>query len=68
MEWHETFIGKYVRVLLENPKNGFYGGYTENYLKVMVPENLPALANRFANVKICDVRPEYCLGNIDTLQ
>ena len=67
MEWHETFIGKSVRVLLENPKNGFYGGYTENYLKVMVPEKLPALANRFANVKIGDVRPEYCLGKIDTL-
>ena len=67
MEWHETFIGKSVRVLLENPKNGFYGGYTENYLKVMVPESLPALANRFANVKIGDVRPEYCLGKIDTL-
>jgi tRNA A37 methylthiotransferase MiaB len=64
MKWHETFIGKSVRVLLENPKNGFYGGYTENYLKVIVPEKIPALANLFAKVKISEVRPEYCLGEI----
>lgn len=64
MKWHETFIGKSVRVLLENPKNGFYGGYTENYLKVIVPENIPALANLFVKVKISEVRPEYCLGEI----
>lgn len=64
MEWHETYRGKLVRVLLENPKNGFYGGYTENYLKVMVPENVPELANRFATVKVCEVRPEYCLAEI----
>jgi threonylcarbamoyladenosine tRNA methylthiotransferase MtaB len=64
MKWHEAFIGKSVRVLLENPKNGFYGGYTENYLKVIVPEKIPALANLFAKVKISEVRPEYCLGEI----
>ena len=64
MDWHASFHGKEVRVLLENPKNGYYGGYTENYLKVMIPIEEENLENKFARVRVGEARPEYCLGQI----
>ena len=62
MEWHKSFEGREVRVLIENPKYDFYGGYTENYLKLMVPEECGEIANKFVKVKVGEARPEYCLG------
>ena len=35
MNWHEGHINKYARVLLENPKNGYISGYTDNYIKMV---------------------------------
>lgn len=64
MEWHKSFEGREVRVLIENPKHGFYGGYTENYLKLMVPDGGGDIANKFVKVKVGEARPEYCLGKL----
>ena len=64
MEWHESYKGQEVRVLVENPKDGFFGGYTENYLKLMIPDEGKDIANKFARVKVRDARPEYCLGEL----
>ena len=64
MEFHQEYVGKQVKVLLENPKNGFYAGYTDNYLKVVVPQEPAGLQNRFARVDITEDRPEYCQGKL----
>jgi threonylcarbamoyladenosine tRNA methylthiotransferase MtaB len=64
MEFHQEYVGKQVKVLLENPKNGFYAGYTQNYLKVVVPQEPAGLQNRFARVDITEARPEYCQGKL----
>ena len=64
MEFHQEYVGKQVKVLLENPKNGFYAGYTDNYLKVVVSQEPAGLQNRFAQVDITEARPEYCQGKL----
>ena len=56
--------GREVRVLLENPKHGYYGGFTNNYLKLMIPDGGSNIANKFAKVKIGEAMPEYCLGEL----
>ena len=38
MDFHKSHEGKELRVLLENPKDGSYFAYSDNYLKVRVPE------------------------------
>ena len=64
MKWHQAHCGLKLRVLLETPKNGFYGAYSDHYLRVMIPDSRVGLANRFAEVKIEEARPEYCVGKI----
>jgi threonylcarbamoyladenosine tRNA methylthiotransferase MtaB len=64
MDFHKSHEGKVLRVLLENPKDGSYFAYSDNYLKVRVPELPPDLANRMARVKIGKAFPEYCIAEL----
>ena len=64
MDFHYQYKGREMRVLLENPKEGSYFAYSENYLKVRVPEKPTGLANRMAVVKIGQAFPEYCLAEL----
>ena len=57
-------IGRNFRVLLENPKNGFYQGYTEHYVKVVIPEKPLGLANKLVNVRLKNVMPEHVEGEL----
>jgi hypothetical protein len=49
---------------LENPKDGSYFAYTDNYLKVRVPVSPQGLENRIAQVRIGQAFPEYCLAEL----
>ena len=64
MDFHAFYEGKELRVLLENPKDNSYFAYSDNYLKVRVPEQPLGLANRMARVKIGQAFPEYCLAEL----
>ena len=64
MDFHTSYEGKEMRVLLENPKDNSYFAYSDNYLKVRVPEQPLDLANRMAWVKIGQAFPEYCLAEL----
>ena len=57
-------IGRNFRVLLENPKNGFYQGYTEHYVKVVIPEKPLGLANKLVNVRLKNVMSEHVEGEL----
>lgn len=46
-----SFVGKMVSVLTETIKNGYYVGYSKEYLKVYIPQN-ETNANRVENVII----------------
>ena len=64
MDFHTGHEGREMRVLLENPKDGSYFAYTDNYLKVRVPVNPEGLENRIAQVRIGQAFPEYCLAEL----
>ncbi len=64
MSFHRQYRNREMRVLLENPKNGSYFGYTDHYLKVRLPENPPGLENRMAKVRIGQAFPEYCMAEL----
>jgi tRNA A37 methylthiotransferase MiaB len=64
MDFHTSHKDREMRVLLENPKEDSYFAYTDNYLKVRVPENPMGLANHMARVRISEAFPEYCMAEL----
>ena len=64
MNFHEEQLGKEFEVLLENPKDGFYGGYTEHYVRVVVPQKTLGLENRMARIRMLTANPEFVEGSI----
>ncbi len=64
MSFHENQLGQVFRVLLENPKDGFYSGYTDHYVRVVVPEAPRGLENRMALIKMKKASPEFIEGEL----
>ena len=64
MNFHEAQLGKEFQVLLENPKDGFYGGYTEHYVRVHVPQKPLGLENRMARIRMLAASPEFVDGSL----
>ncbi len=57
-------IGKKNDILFENTyKNGFYEGYTSNYILVKVKSDLD-VRKSFKNVEILQVKEDFCIGQI----
>jgi len=40
-EYENKFLGKNLTIIAEQKNNGFISGYTENYIKVHIKENIP---------------------------
>jgi len=64
MNFHEAQLDKEFQVLLENPKDGFYGEYTEHYVRVNVPQEPLGLENRMASVRMLKASPEFVEGTL----
>jgi len=64
MSFHEKQLGQVFRVLLENPKDEFYSGYTDHYVRVVVPQSITGLENRMALVKMEKSTPEFIEGRL----
>ena len=59
-EFNERQIGRTVEVLFENPRDGHWPGYTENYVPVVVPqEDEVELNNCLAKVRLLRVAADY---------
>ncbi len=60
----EEQLGKTLSVLIESKADleGYSGGYSTNYLKVNVAENIPA--NTIVDVKITDIKNAELIGEI----
>ena len=56
------FIGSEVEVLIEETKDGYSYGHTDNFLYVKIKHLLEH--NTFIKVKITDVIYPYCIGKI----
>ena len=64
MNFHQRQVGKEFEVLLENPKDGFYGGYTEHYVRVSVLQHPKGLENKMARVRMHEAGPEFVQGTL----
>ena len=63
MMFHEAHIGKELRVLIENPKDGKFSGYSDNYVRVVMREGFEKLVNRISVVEVVESRPEYVIAD-----
>ena len=68
MNFHQAQLGEEFQVLLENPKDGFYGGYTEHYVRVQVPQKPLGLENRMARIRMLTASPEFVEGSLLTYE
>ena len=57
----DKYIGKEVRVLIEEKKNKGYYGYSENYLRVKVKDNIELDVNDEVDVKIVGQEKELLI-------
>ena len=62
MSFNLDQVGKELSVLIENPKEEEFSGYSDNYVKVLVNDGFKELSNRVSRIKIVDSRPEYVIG------
>lgn len=66
-EYNESYIGKTVKVLFEEYKNGYFKGHTANYIMVNVKANLEdesKFVNKILDVKIEENKNEELYGKI----
>lgn len=66
LDYAERFVGDMVEVIperpfKEDPDNGQYMGYSDNYLQVVFPAN-EEMAGKVCQVRIDKVDSEYCYG------
>ena len=62
----EKYIGKYLNVLIEEKKENWYYGYSENYLRVKISDkdNLVLNVNDEVKVKITGLEKELLTGEV----
>lgn len=65
-DFHDSFIEKTLKVLYEQRSRaikGYYEGFTDNYIKVLVPtgENLK---NKLIETKLLESREDYIIGRV----
>jgi len=59
-EFDERHVGRIAEVLFENPRDGLWPGYTENYIRVTVPQQGEVnLTNRLAKVRLLRPAADY---------
>ena len=61
MNFHENQLGSF-RFCLRI--GGFYSGYTDHYVRVVVPEAPCGLENRMALIKMKKASPEFIEGEL----
>ncbi len=61
-EIKESYIGKEMKILIEEEKEGYYLGYSENYLRVKIIKRDVRERNNELKVKIISVNKEMLIG------
>lgn len=65
--FYGDYVGQTMRVLFENPKGDIWPGYTDNYIRVIVPKTSVGdthLANRCAYVRLTQLTADFVEGEI----
>ena len=63
IEYNKKYIGKEIKVLLEEKEDNYIKGHTTNYITVYVPYK-SKLENEIVNVKIENIYKEGLIGKI----
>ncbi len=63
-DFMETYVGQTAKVLLEDPCDGGFPGYTENYIRVRVPDPGRDIRNQLVTVKLGDIRADWMEAKI----
>ncbi len=66
-DFYEAHVGRTMKVLFENPREGFWPSYTDNYIRVVVASvgaKGMDLANRCAEVKLNKVSADFVEGSL----
>ncbi len=61
--YFKQFLGERVTVLFEQPKNGYWTGLSENYIRIKVKSNLN-LENELVPVRLREIDQEAMIGTI----
>lgn len=59
----EKYVGKQLELLLEEEKEGYYWGYSRNYLRVKIPVKQEQLLNSLVKVQIEGIEKGVLIGN-----
>ena len=62
--FYQRYLGRSVEVLFEQEQDGWWDGYTGNYVRVMTRSN-KRLRNEFGRVRLETVRGDAAIGKID---
>ena len=62
-DYAQSYVGQTVRVLFENPKDDFWPGYTDNYIRVISKDSRD-LTNKMAMVTLTSVEADFVEGDI----
>jgi len=69
-DFYEKYLGTSQKVLFENPKAGTWPSYTDNYIRVVVPDDQARgedLANRCGVVKLKRLAADFVEGEIEQM-
>ena len=58
-DFMEVRLGQTAKVLLEDPRDGGFPGYTENYIRVRVPDPGHDIRNELVNVRLNKIRADW---------
>lgn len=62
-EFSQNMIGKESQVLFEREKDGYFEGYTSNYVKVKLKSS-KSLKNKILNMRFTDIEGEKLIGEV----
>ncbi len=67
LDFHRRHLGRTVEVLFEDPKPDCWPGYTDNYVRVVLPKEASgggSLANQIRPVRLIDTVADYVRGEL----
>ena len=65
IEQNKTYIGKVLKVLIEEKDDGYYKGHTTNYKMVKIKDDIPNLENEIVNAKIIELDGIELIGKLE---
>ena len=65
IEQNKTYIGKDLKVLIEEKEDEYYKGHTTNYKMVKIKDDIPNLENEIVNAKIIELDGIELIGKLE---